>query len=341
MPLNKLLLASLVSLFCMNINAGLVNAADMEKPPQESAVIQKFEQIPANKDDDLRVFYPDNTVVKGEAALELMQAGKTGLTIWLAGNQFFAMEDVAHAFQKQHKHMVVGVVTMPPGKVMDAILKGGWTYKNKDYAMTPDVFGMVDMGSLKKIKDAGKGQDYVTYMHNQLVLMVAENNPKNIKDISDLGRPELQVMLPNPITEGIMKFYGKKVLQNNGLWDKLSDGKECQSCYGAPNVYFTAVHHREIPAGIKANKVDVGIVWATEYKNALKEGLKVGVVELPEKDSMKNEVNYLAGNVPGTHHEKAALAYLKFLGSNAGQTAYTEHGFIKATPTELKISPIQ
>ena len=335
MRLNKLLAASLVSVFCMSINTGTAIAADAEGP-----VAKKFEIIPANKDDDLRVFYPDGKIIKGEAALELMQAGKPGLTIWLAGNQFFAMEDVIHAFQQSHKD-IVGVITMPPGKVKDAVLKGGWTYKDKDYAMTPDVFGMVDMGSVKKLKEAGKGQNYVTYMHNQLVLMVAEGNPKNIKGIADLGRPELQVMLPNPVTEGIMKFYAKKVLENNSLWDKLSTGKECQSCYGAPNVYFTSVHHREIPEGIKAGKVDVGIVWATEYKNALKEGLKVDVVNLPEKDSMKNEVNYIAGNVPGAAHEKAAQAYLTFLGSPAGQAAYTGHGFIQASKDELTIHPVQ
>lgn len=334
MLLKKLLVASLASAFCLSLVAGNAVAADGDKPADAPAV-KKYEVVPPNKDDDLRVFFPDNTVVKGQAALEIMQSGKPDLMIWLAGNQFFAMEDVAHAYQKQYKG-IVAVITMPPGKVLDAILKGGWTYKDKNYAMTPDVYGMVDMGSLKKLKDAGKGQNYVTYMHNELVLMVADGNPKNIKGIADLGRPELQIMLPNPLTEGIMKFYAKKVLQTNGLWDKLSDGKECQACYGAPNVFFTTVHHREISDGLKAGKIDVGIVWATEYKNAIQEGLKFGVVELPVKDSMKNEVNYFAGNVLGAPHDKAAKEYLTFLGTKAGQEAYTHHGFIPATADELQ-----
>ncbi|BBP05300.1 hypothetical protein TPL01_14750 [Sulfuriferula plumbiphila] len=339
MQLSKLLAAFVIPVFSLGAYAASA-APDAEAPAQTNPAAQKLEPIPANKDEDLRVFYPDGKVVKGEEALELMQAGKTGFNIWLAGNQFFAMEAVVHAFQKHHKD-VVGVITMPPGKVMNAVLKGGWVYKDKEYAMTPDVFGMVDMGSMKKLKEAGKGKDYVTYMHNQLVLMVAKGNPKHIKGIADLGRPELQVMLPNPVTEGIMKFYAKQVLQNNGLWDKLSDGKECQSCYGAPNVYFTAVHHREIPDGIKAGKVDVGVVWATEYQNAVTHHLPVGVVNLPEKDSMKNEVNYLAGDVPGAPHGKAAAQYLKFLGTPAAQEAYAQFGFIKASKEELAVRAIQ
>jgi len=178
-------------------------------------------------------------------------------------------------------------------------------------------------------------------MNNQLVLVVAKVNPIKITCFAYLGRPELLEMRPNPVTEGSMKFYAKKVMQNDGLWDKLSAGKECQSCYGAPNVYFTAVHHREIPDAIKAGKVDVGIVWATEYQNAMAHQLPVGVVNLPEKDSMKNEVNYLAGNVPGAPHAKAAMEYLKFLGTPAAQEAYAKFGFIEATKEELEIRAIK
>lgn len=335
---NKLLITFLIAIFSLGTSAAFA-APNVETPVQANTPVQKLERIPADKDEDIRVFYPNGKVVKGEEALKLMQARKTKLNIWLAGNQFFAMEAVTHAFQKRYKD-VVGVITMPPGKVMNAILEGGWSYKGKEYAMNPDVFGMVDMGSVQKLKTAGKGKDYVIYMHNQLVLMVAKGNPKNIQSIADLGRPELQVMLPNPINEGIMKVYAKKVLQNNGLWDKLSAGKECQDCEGAPNVHFTVVHHREIPDGIKAGKVDVGIVWATEYQNAVAHQLPVAIVNLPEKDSLKNEVNYLAGSVAGAPHSKSAERYLKFLGTAEAQKAYAQFGFIKASKDELVVRVI-
>lgn len=338
MPPNKLLTTFLIALFSLSTSA-VFAAPNTETPIQSNLSAQKLETIPADKDEDLRVLYPDGKIVKGEDALKLMQSGKTGFNIWLAGNQFFAMEAVIKSFQKNHRN-VVGVITMPPGKVLNAILSGGWVYAGKEYAMTPDVFGMVDMGSLQKLKSAGKGRDYVTYMHNQLVLMVAKDNPKNIKGIADLGRPELQVMLPNPLNEGIMKFYAKKVLQNNGLWDRLSAGKECQDCNGAPNVYFAVVHHREIPNGIKTGTADVGIVWATEYQNALAHQLPVSVVNLPEQDSMKNEVNYLAASNSGAPHGKAAAEYLQFLGTEEAQKVYAQFGFIKASTEELVIRAI-
>ena len=93
-------------------------------------------------------------------------------------------------------------------------------------------------------------------------------------------------MLPNPVDEGIMTSYAKPVLQRHGLWERLAAGKECKSCQPTPNTYFTAVHHREIPAAIKAGTFDVGIVWVTETRNELQAGSEVQSIALPPEDSM-------------------------------------------------------
>ena len=303
--------------------------------------MNQLEKIPKDKDEDLRVFYRSGEIAKGATALELMRSGKTKLKTSGWPETSSSRCRTSSGVCKRPSPNQSAVFTMPPGKVMNAVLDGGWRYQGKDYPMAPDVFGMVDMGSMKKIRDAGKGRKYVAYMHNELVLMVAKGNPKKIGGIADLGRADLRIMLPNPVTEGIMKYYAKRVLQNNGLWNRLSQGKECQSCNGAGNVYFTSVHHREIPQGLREGKTDVGIVWATEYLNALKEGADVDAVALPEKDSMRAEIGYFAGAVPGGPHADAAERYLKFLGTEAGQEAYARHGFIKATKAELAVRDIE
>jgi len=105
-----------------------------------------------------------------------------------------------------------------------------------------------------------------------------------------LGRGDVRSMLPNPVDEGIMTFYAKPVLQRHGLWERLSGGKECKSCQPSTNAYFTAVHHREIPAAIKAGTTDVGIVWVTETRNELQAGSEVLSIRLPPEDSMVREV---------------------------------------------------
>jgi len=60
---------------------------------------------------------------------------KSGLILWLAGNQFFAMDDVIGAYQKQHPGTGVGLITLPPGLLLQAIKAGGWTYADKAYPL--------------------------------------------------------------------------------------------------------------------------------------------------------------------------------------------------------------
>lgn len=331
---SRIALAALIAL-------GLISSqvcADETSQPTASA--PAYEIVPPNKDNDLRIFYADGKIVKGTPALEKMNS-EAQLTMWLAGNQFFAMEDVIHAFQKAHPEVGnVAVVTLPPGIILNAINKGGWSYEGKNYTMQPDIYASVSLGHLNTLKSKGTMDKYLIYTHNALELMVAKGNPKKIKGIDDLGRDDLKIMLPNPITEGIMKFYAKKVLQNHNLWDKLSGGKECKSCDPTPNVHFTSVHHREIPDGLKAGTVDVGIVWATETKNALNEGHAIDTVTLPPEDSLVNEVSYAIGTLTTSKHKEAASKYLEFLKSDKGQETYAKFGFIKATKADLESKPI-
>ena len=309
-------------------------------PTPAAAPVSAFEPIPANKDNDLRLFYPDGRIVKGSEALEKMQHDAS-LTLWLAGNQFFAMEDVMRAFYEKNRGVgSVGIITLPPGIILNAINKGGWSYQGKDYPMTPDVYASVNLDHLKALKAKGKMDDYMTYIRNKLELVVAQGNPKHVKGISDLKRTDLRVMLPNPITEGIMKFYVKKVLVRHGLWDQLSGGKECKSCQATPQTYFTSVHHREIPDGLKANTVDVGIVWASEVQHAKDEGAPIEGIPLPPEDSLVKEAAYVIGPLNHAEHSAAATRYLNFLKTPQAQKAYTHHGFIKATKEDLALKPI-
>lgn len=301
----------------------------------------KLEKIADDREHDIRVFRPDGSDIQGEAAFAAMPG--VDLAVWVAGNQFFAMPDVIHAFQDQFpagKKPVVGLITLPPGKVISAMLNGGWQFRGKTLRAVPDVWGQVALEPAEQLKQAGLAQDYLVYMHNQLVLMVAKGNPKHVTGIASLGRRDLRVMLPNPVKEGIMREYARKVLEHHDLWQSLSAGKECESCQGAPNVWFTSVHHREIPAALQAGKTDVGIVWATEVQNALKDGAQVDAISLPPQDSMINDVNYYAGGVPNSTHAQLAQAYLHFLGSPAGQQAYSQHGFLPASKTDLQQKPL-
>ena len=295
--------------------------------------------IPPKKDDDLKLYYTDGRIVRGADALARMQQDAE-LILWLAGNQFFAMDDVVRAFQAQNPGMDVGLVTLPPGLILSAIEKGGWTYGGKDYPGRPDVYSSVNLGHLKKLKAAGMMSRYAVHMHNEMVLLVAKGNPKNIRGIRDVARADVRTSMPNPVNEGIMQFYGRKVLERHGLWSHVSAGKDCYSCQTTPNNWFTAVHHRETPELILANRTDTGIVWLTEAIEAQREGKAVETVRLPPEDSLVNEVAYAIGPLDASPRAAAAARYLAFLATPQAQAAYAKYGFVNATAHELALKPI-
>ena len=299
----------------------------------------KYASIPPKKDDDLKLYYTDGRVLKGQEAMARMQ-GDAKLILWLAGNQFFAMDDVVHAFQKQHPSTSVGVITLPPGLLLTAIQKGGWTYGGKDYPGRPDVYASVNLGHLKKLKAAGMMKQHAIYMHNELVLMVAKGNPKKIRGVADIGRDDVRTSMPNPESEGIMVFYGRKVLERHGLWDKVSGGKKCRSCQTTKNNWFTSVHHRETPERISDGRSDTGFVWITETIRAQRLGSPVEAVKLPPEDSLRNEVAYAIGPLSNSPHADAASRYLAFLRTPDAAAAYAKHGFVNASPQELELKPI-
>jgi ABC-type molybdate transport system substrate-binding protein len=250
------------------------------------------------------------------------------------------MDEVVGAFQKTHPGVTVGLITLPPGLLLSAIQGGGWVYNGKEYRRAPDIYASVNLGHLRQLKAAAIMSRYAVYMHNELQIMVAKGNPKKIAGIDDLARSDVRTSLPNPVNEGIMQFYARKVLERHGIWPAIANGQECVSCQTTERNWFTAVHHRETPERIRDNKSDAGIVWKTEVMEALRQGAQVEAVELPAVDSLRDEVSYAIGSLENGRHKANAESYLAFLATDAAQQSYEKFGFVKARPDELALKPI-
>ena len=324
--------------FALGIQAGCASApAD---GPVLAAATGAMAAVPPGKENDLKLYEAGGRIVMGVEAMERMQKDAM-LVLWLAGNQFFAMDDVVHAFQKQNPGVVVGLVTLPPGLLVDAVVGGGWVLNGRKYPGLPDIYASVNLAHLKRIQAAGRMDRYAVYMHNEMEIMVAKGNPKKIGGIADLGRAGIRTSMPNPINEGIMQFYARKVLERHGRWQQISGGKECMSCQSTATNWFTAVHHRETPERLQSGISDAGIVWKTETLEAVRAGASVESVRLPPEDSLRDEVSYAIGAIKGSPRAALAAKYLEFLASPEGQAVYASFGFVSATPQELMSKPIR
>ena len=287
---------------------------------------------------DYRTFHTDGTIAYGEIG----DSYTADLVMYLAGNQFMVMEDLIKDFQKQNPDIAtVYVETIPPGQILKGQLLQQGEINGQKTAMNPDIFASVNINHLKKMNAEGKMDEYAIYIHNKLELMIAEGNPKDIKGVEDLGRDDLVQSHPNPLTEGIFKFYGSAMLKDLGLYEKVTGGQECKSCWAVPEkTWFTSRHHRETPDRIENGEADVGIVWTTEVVHAKAQGRPIDGVSIPAPYNQQDKVNYAIGVVNTGRNPENAERFLMYLATDQAQGIYEQYGFLGATPEELELKPL-
>lgn len=292
----------------------------------------------AGHGDDYRTFNNDGSIAKGQIG----DSYTSDLVMYLAGNQFMVMEELIKDFQAANSDIsTIYVETIPPGQILKGqILKQGEISGVKT-AQNPDLYASVNLGHLKTLKAKKIMSDYMIYTHNKLELMVAAGNPKNIKGAEDLGRDDLMQSHPNPLTEGIFKFYGSQMLKDLKLYQKVTGGAECKGCWAVEGrTWFTERHHRETPHRIENGEADVGIVWVTEVVHAKKEGRKIDGVAIPAPINQQSKVSYAIGALNTARNAENAKRFLTYLSTGKAQSIYAKYGFISATDDELKLKPI-
>jgi len=292
----------------------------------------------AGHNKDYRTFLQGGKVEYGDIG----DSYTADLVLYLAGNQFMVMEELIQDFLGKHPDIAsVYVETIPPGQILKGqILKQG-QIDGKDTAMNPDVFASVNLGHLKTLNGKGMMDSYMIYVHNQLELMVAAGNPKGIKGPDDLARDDLVHSHPNPLTEGIFRFYGAAMLKDMGLYEKVTANAECRSCWAIEGkTWFTSRHHRETPDRIEKGEADIGIVWVTEVVEAKKHGRKIDGVAIPAPLNKAEEVGYAIGRLKTGRNAENADRYLAYLATGAAQAIYAKYGFVPASAEELKLRPL-
>jgi ABC-type molybdate transport system substrate-binding protein len=292
----------------------------------------------AGHDKDYRTFHAGG----GTAYGMIGDSYTADLVLYLAGNQFMVMAELIEDFQGKHPDIkTVYVETIPPGQILKGqILKQG-QINEQDTAQNPDVFASVNLGHLKKLKAKGMMADHMIYIHNKLELMVAEGNPKSILGAKDLGRDDLVQSHPNPLTEGIFKFYGAEMLRDLGLYEKITGNAECRGCWAIEGkTWFTKRHHRETPDRIEKGEADVGIVWTTEVVEAKKHGRKIDGVSILAPLNKAGKVGYAIGVLNTGRNQANGAKYLAYLGTPEAQAIYAKYGFVPASAESLTVKPI-
>ena len=242
---------------------------------------------------------------------------KTELVVFAAASMTETLNQIKTDYEAQHKDITLTYNFDSSGTLKTQIQEGA----------TCDVFisaAQKQMDQLDASKDETANPEKLDFINsdsrmdlleNKVVLVVPENNPKNINSFDDL-KNKLEsgdVLMAMGNSDVPVGQYTQKILQYFGLDEKaLADAGEIT--YGS-NV-------KEVTTQVSEGSADCGIVY---YTDAYSAGLKI-VGEATEE--MCGKTIYPAAVMKNSEHPEQAQEFLAYLSSDAAAKVFEKVGFV-------------
>jgi ABC-type molybdate transport system substrate-binding protein len=317
--------ALLRSLMVPVISALLLPLAALAQPstPRDDAVYPPWQRGDNNDTSDrgLQFTVPD----ADDLADFHGDPANPALVVYVGGNYFFAMAPLVKAFEARYpqyrRHLYWE--TIPPGLLTQQLKAGGRvTVGNMTWTAKPDVY-LAGLRAVNAQIDAGLlAKPAVPYVTNTLTIMVPKGNPAGISGLADLGKPGIQLAMPNPKFEGVarqiqnsLQKAGGEALLNAVYESKVRDG----------TTVLTHIHHRQTPLWLMQGKAQAGVTWESEAIFQAQIGHPIDRVEIP--DAQNSTAVYAGAVVQGAPHREAARRWLEFVRSPEGLAIFARYGF--------------
>jgi ABC-type molybdate transport system substrate-binding protein len=247
------------------------------------------------------------------------------LVLYVGGNYFFAMAPLVRTFEETHSEYKGKIFweTIPPGLLVKQIKANGViTIGNMTFQMKPDAYfaGLKKVNDL--IKDGTLASPAVPYVTNTLTIMVRKGNPGNIQSLSDLGKPEVILAMPNPAFEGIVRQI-KQSLEKAGGASLVKSVYETKVAGGS--TVLTHIHHRQTPLFLMLGRAQAGVTWQSEAMFQEQIGNPISHVDIPAKDN--TTAIYAGAVVTGAAHPDGARSWLAFIHSPEALAIFERYGF--------------
>ena len=246
------------------------------------------------------------------------------LVLFIGGNQFFVLPELIAAFESRHPELRGHIFyeTLPPGVLRkqmanhDTLTLGNFTLR-----IHPDIYaaGTEALAEMEKQSQVEKPVNYVT---NDLGIMVAKSNPRQIQTLRDLAKPGIRLAMPNLEFEGVARQIGDSLRKAGGddLYRTVYEAKAKDG-----STYLTEIHHRQTPMRIMKGESDAGVTWSSEIRFQEQIGNPIEGIKIPKDENTTG--TYAAAVVTNAPHAAAARAWIAFLVSPEAQSIYAEYGF--------------
>lgn len=233
------------------------------------------------------------------AAATTTGSGVTGdLTIFAAASLTDAFTEIGDAFEVANPKTAVTFNFAASSALAQQLNEGG----------AADVFVSADESNMKKVTDAGNASDSVVIARNRLSILAEKGNPKAITGLTDLGRPDVVVVLCAP---------------------EVPCGKLATAALAKAAV---AVRPASVEENVKAvvsrvtlGEADAGIVYITDVQSA---GDKADGVAIDIASDPALEAVYPLAVTTKSSNPMAAEAWRSFVLGREGGAILAEYGFL-------------
>lgn len=224
-------------------------------------------------------------------------AGLTGtLTVFAASSLTDAFKGLGSAFEKQHPGLSVRFNFAGSPTLVTQIENGAQA----------DVFASADTTNMGRLQTDGLlAYDPSVFAHNELEIVVAAGNPKQITGLADLAKPGVIYISAGPTVPA--GKYAAQILTKARVTV-------------TPKSLETDV--KSVVSKIELGEADAGIVYVTDVKAA---GSKVSGVTIPAADNVV--ATYPIAPVKAAAQLQAGDRFVAFVISPEGQAKLEEYGF--------------
>jgi ABC-type molybdate transport system substrate-binding protein len=162
----------------------------------------------------------------------------------------------------------------------------------------------------------------VPYVTNMLTIIVPKGNPGHITRLTDLARPELRLIMPNPAFEGVARQI-KQALVKAGGADLVRAVYEAK--VGAGTTVPARIHHRQTPLFLMEGNAAAGVTWQSEAVFQEQVGHPINHIEIPVPQNATGV--YAAAETANAPHHLAAQMWLSFIRSPEALAIFKRYGF--------------
>ena len=188
-----------------------------------------------------------------------------------------------------------------------------------EFSLAPDMDKLVKAGLVDQNWDQDKWHGFVT--DSVVTLVVRRGNPKGIHDWSDLVKPGVQVIEPNPFSSGgarwnVMAAYGAQLKEGKTPAQALAFVQQLFK-----NVVVQDKSARDAMQTFTSGKGDVLIAYENEAINAQQKGKAVDYVTPKDTILIQNPIAVTKDAKP------AAQSFVDWLHTDAAQKIFAQRGY--------------